>query len=112
MTKKSSWLIVGLFVISIGILCSMPQAMAETLSYKFLIPVTLRQVVQVGDVPSHWVGIMVREGSAALETGEMAWVKGVMTFDVSRAKLLPWKHSEDSCDRSRGLGKTAEVRAG
>jgi hypothetical protein len=82
MAKKTSWLIVSLFVISVGFLCSIPQAMAETLSYKFLTPVTLRQVVQVGDVPSHWVGIMVREGSAALETGEMAWGKGVMTFDV------------------------------
>jgi hypothetical protein len=82
MAKKTSWLVVSLFVISIGLLCSMPQAMAETLSYKFLLPVTLRQVVPVGDVPNHGVGIVVREGSVALGTGEMAWVKGVATFDV------------------------------
>jgi len=82
MVKKSSWLIVSLFVFSVGFLCSVPQAMAETLSYKFLIPVTQRQVVQVGDVPNHWVGIVVREGSATLETGEMAWVKGVASFDT------------------------------
>ena len=82
MAKNSSWLIVGLFVISIGILCSMPQAMAETLSYKFFLPVTQRQVVQIEDVPSHGVGFAVREGSVALGTGEMAWVKSVNSWDV------------------------------
>lgn len=75
MVKKSSWLFIGSFVISVGLLCSVPQAMAETLSYKFLLPVTQRQAVQIGDVTSHWVGFVVREGSVALGTGEMAWVK-------------------------------------
>jgi len=56
--------------------------MGETLSYKFLLPVKQRQGVQIGDVASHWVGFVVREGSVALGTGEMAWVKGVLTFDV------------------------------
>lgn len=82
MAKKSSWLLRGSFVISVGLLCSVPQAMAETLSYKFLLPVTQRQVVQIGDVPSHGVGFAVREGSVALGTGEMAWVKSVNTWDV------------------------------
>jgi hypothetical protein len=82
MAKKSSWLLVGLFVMSVGLLCSVTQAMAETLSYKFLLPVTQRQGVQIGDVGSHWVGMVVREGSVALGTGDMAWVKGVLTFDA------------------------------
>ena len=82
MTKNSSWLIVGLFVISIGILCSMPQAMAETLSYKFFLPVTQRQVIPIGDVEGHGVGFLVREGAVFLENGEMAWGKAVVLFDM------------------------------
>ena len=82
MVKKSSWLIVGLFVISIGILCSMPQAMAEALSYKFFLPVTQRQVIPIGDVEGHGVGFLVREGAVFLENGEMAWGKAVVLFDM------------------------------
>ena len=82
MTKKSRWIFVGLFVISVGILCSVPQTMAETLNYKSFSHVTQSQRVQIGDLGSHWVALVVREGAAALETGEMAWVKGVQTFDV------------------------------
>ena len=63
MTKKSSWLIVGLFVISVGLLCSVPQALAETLSYKFLFPVTQREITPIADVEGHGVGVIVRQGA-------------------------------------------------
>lgn len=82
MAKKSRWVLITLLVISIGLLCSVPQAMAETLNYKVFLHVTQSQMVQIGDVASHWVALMVREGAAALETGEMAWAKGVQTYDV------------------------------
>jgi hypothetical protein len=82
MAKKSRWVFIALFGISVGLLYSVPQAMAETLSYKFLLPVTQRQAVQIGDVTNHWVGLVVREGSVAFGTGEMAWVKSVNTWDV------------------------------
>lgn len=82
MAKKSSWVLIALFVISVGLLCSVPQAMAETLNYKAFMHVTQSQNVQIGDVATHWVALVVREGAAALETGEMAWAKGVVTFDV------------------------------
>ena len=60
----------------------MPQAKAETLNYKTFMHVTQSQMVQIRDVASHWVALVVREGAAALESGEMAWAKGVVTFDV------------------------------
>ena len=82
MAKKSSWVLIALFVISVGLLCSVPQAIAETLSFKSFLHVTQSQNVQIGDVGNHWVALVVREGAAALETGEMAWAKGVLTFDV------------------------------
>jgi len=82
MAKKSSWVLIVLFVISVGLLCSVPQVIAETLSFKSFLHVTQSQMVQIGDVASHWVAIVVREGAAALETGEMAWAKGVLTYDV------------------------------
>jgi hypothetical protein len=82
MVKKSSWVLIALFVISVGLLCSVPHAIAETLSYKSFLHVTQSQMVQIGDVASHWVALVVREGAAALGTGEMVWAKGVQTFDV------------------------------
>jgi hypothetical protein len=82
MTKKSSWLIVGLFVISVGLLCFVPQAMAETLSYKFFLPVTQREMIPIGDVEGHGVGFLVRQGAVFLENGEMAWAKSVVLFDM------------------------------
>ena len=82
MIKKSSWVLIALFVISMGLLYSVPQAMAETLNYKVFLHVTQSQMIQIGDAASHWVALIVREGAAALETGEMAWAKGVQTYDV------------------------------
>ena len=82
MAKKSCMLIVSLFIISAGLLYSMPQAMAETLSYKFFLPVTQRQIIPIGDVEGHAVGILVREGAIILENGEMAWGKAVVIWDM------------------------------
>ena len=82
MAKKSSWVLVGLFVISVGILCCVPEPMAEILNYKSFVHVTQKQRVQIGDVAGHVVVFEVREGSAVLENGEMAWVKAVLTSDV------------------------------
>jgi hypothetical protein len=55
-TKKSSWVLIALFVISVGLLCSVPQAMAETMNHKAFLHVTQSQNVQIGDVANHWVG--------------------------------------------------------
>ncbi len=84
MARKSRWILITLFVISVGILCCVPEPMAETLNYKSFVHVTQRQMVQVGDVAVHWVVFEVREGSAVLENGEMVWVKTVLTSDVIR----------------------------
>jgi len=82
MAKKSRRVLIALLVISVGLLCFVPQAIAETLSVKSFLHVTQSQNVQIGDAADHWVALVVREGAAALETGEMAWAKGVVTFDV------------------------------
>ena len=82
MAKKSSWVLVGLFVILVGLLCSVPPAMSETLSYKFFMPVTQREMIPIGDVEGHGVGLLVRQGAVFLENGEMGWGKAVVIFDM------------------------------
>ncbi len=63
MPKKSSWVLKVLLVISVGLLCSVPQAIAEIMSFKSFLHVTQSQMVQIGDVASHWVALVVRVGA-------------------------------------------------
>lgn len=59
-----------------------PQVVAETLTYKFFFPTTQREMLPIGDVDGHGVGLIVRQGAVFLENGEMAWGKAVVLFDM------------------------------
>ena len=84
MAKKFPNVVVlaSFFIIGIWSLGAVPQVLAETLSYKFFLPVTQRQVFPIGDVEGHAVGFSVREGAVFFENGEMAWAKSVLLFDM------------------------------
>jgi hypothetical protein len=74
--------LISFFVIGIWSIGATPQVVAETLSYKFLFPVTQREMIPIGDVEYHGVGLLVRQGAVFLENGEMAWGKSVVLFDM------------------------------
>ena len=64
------------FVIGICLLGSVPQANAETLNCKTFSHVTKSEMVPVGDVEGHFIGVLVREGVTVFGNGEWAWMKG------------------------------------
>ena len=42
------------------------------------------EALPVPDAEGHWVGMMVREGVAIYENGELAWAKAVVIFDGTK----------------------------
>ncbi len=80
-TKKSMWVLFGILAISAWILGSAIQAGAETIKFKFFSHVTRSEVFPVGDVEGHNVGINVREGTVIFDSGELAWMKAINSFD-------------------------------
>ena len=71
-----------LFVISIWLLGSVPQATAETLSGKSFNHVTKAEMFPIADVEGHVIGVTVREGVAVFENGEWAWHKATVMSDL------------------------------
>ncbi len=76
--------IMSIFVIGGVFLCSVSQATAETLNYKSFKHVTRAEIVPVGDVEGHAVGVMVREGAAVLPNGEFGWQKVIQSLDLTK----------------------------
>ena len=73
---SASILIAGILVLG-----SVPQATAETLNYKSFTHVTKAEMVPIGDVEGHVIGVLVREGATVFENGEWAWFKGAYIRD-------------------------------
>lgn len=71
-----------IFVIGICLLGSVPQATAETLAYKTFTHVTKSEMIPIGDVEGHFIGVLVREGVAVFGNGEWAWMKGAYIRDL------------------------------
>ena len=78
--------VASIFVIGIWLLGSVPQAMAETLNFKFFTHETKREAVPVLDAEGHSVSLSLREGVYVLESGELVWGRGVMTSDMTKGK--------------------------
>jgi len=74
--------IVSILVIGIVFLGSVPQATAETLSFKTFNHMTKMEAVPIPDVEGHVVGVIVREGVTVFENGELAWHKVTQNFDM------------------------------
>ena len=73
---------VSILVIGICLIGSVSQATAETLNVKAFSHVTKSEMVPVGDVEGHFIGVLVREGVAVFGNGEWAWMKGAYIRDL------------------------------
>ena len=80
-TKKSTWVLLGILLISGWVLGSAGQAGAETWNYKFYTWVIKGETVQVGDVEGHSVWYLQRGAFTVFENGEVATATVVVTGD-------------------------------
>ncbi len=69
--------LVSIFVIGIWLLGSVPQAMAETMNYKYFNHLTKIEVKSIPNAEGHTVSLWEREGVIILESGELAWSKTI-----------------------------------
>jgi len=81
-TKKLMFVLFGILSISAWILGSVIQAGAETLKFKSYTYVTKAEIVPVGDVNGHAVGLTTRRAFLVFENGEVATQSSVSTSDA------------------------------
>jgi len=80
-TRKSKWILLGIFVISALVLGSAIQAEAETMNYKFYTYSIKGDWVPVPDVEGHTVGYGVRGSFMVFENDEVATSEAVILRD-------------------------------
>jgi hypothetical protein len=80
-TKKSMGVLFGILVISVWVLGSAIHARAETMNYKFYTWLNKHENSPVGDVEGHTVGLHMRGGFYVFESGEVATINQVGTYD-------------------------------
>ncbi len=73
-TKKSMWVLFGILVISAWILGSVIQAGAETMKCRIATTTTKEESTSVGDEEGHSLRLLINEGLAFFENGEIAKV--------------------------------------
>ena len=73
-----------IFVIGIWLLGSVPQAMGETLNFRWLAKVTKSETFPIPDAAGHLVGLTTFEGVLILENGELAWSRAVVLSDMTK----------------------------
>ena len=83
-TKKSMWVLLRVFIIAAWLLGSVPQAMTETLNFKWFNHITKYEGAPIPDAEGHLVGFWVREGVVIFESGELAWSKAIGFFDQTK----------------------------
>jgi hypothetical protein len=81
-TKKSTWVLFGILVISAWILGPSIQVGAETLNYKNYSYATKTESVPIGDVEGHSLNFSTRRGFSVFENGEVATYSSVLTGDT------------------------------
>ena len=84
-TRKSLWILFGIFAISVWILGSPIQAGGETMNFKVYNWVTKRETVPVADVEGHALGLTVRNAFFIFEK-EVATSISVGTHDYIKGK--------------------------
>ncbi len=80
-TRKSTWILLGILVISAWLLGSVIQAEAETMNYKFYTYSIKGDWVPIPDVEGHAVGYGLRGSFMVLENGEVAYAEAVILRD-------------------------------
>ncbi len=83
-TKRTTWIVLGIFIIAAWFLGSVPQTMAETENGKYINRVTKMESFPIPDAEGHSVGMAVLEGAAISEKGELSWQKVVVIFDGTK----------------------------
>ena len=81
-TRKSPWILFGIFVISVWFLGFPTQAGAETWKYKYYNYAEKRESASVGDVEGHALYLTIRRAFLIFENGEVATGLGVSTADL------------------------------
>ena len=74
--------IVSAVVLGIVFLASVPQASAETLTFRLFNHVVKAEMVPISDVEGHVLSLVLREGGALYSNGEWAWMKGTQIRDL------------------------------
>jgi len=88
-TKKLMWVLFGILVISALILGSAIQAGAETLKGRNALTATKNESIPVNDEPGHVLGMLIWEGLAFFENGEIAKMRSHAIRDI-----IPQKGSQ------------------
>jgi hypothetical protein len=81
-TRKVSWILFGVILISAWALGFVTEAAAETMNYKSYSYVLKADDVPVGDVEGHTVGLVMRRAFYVFESGEVATTNSVATRDL------------------------------
>ncbi len=71
-TKKTTWVLFGILVISVWVLVSAAQAQAEDLKCKLISMITKADTNKIDDQEGHIIGIFERKGLMVHENGEIA----------------------------------------
>ena len=85
-TKKSMWVLLGIFVISAWVLGSAIQAEAETMNYKFYTWVIKSESIPISDMEGHVVSFVLRGCFYVFENGEVATANQVATMDYIKGE--------------------------
>ena len=90
-TKKSTWVVIGFFIIAAWLLGFVIEAQAETMKCKVARVVTKDETMPIGDEEGHMLGMQISEGVAFFENGDIANFK-----------------SQSISDRRTGTGKGSQ----
>jgi len=82
--KRTTWIVLGIFIMATWLLGSVPQIMAETLNGKYINRVTKIESLPIPDAEGHSTGMTVIEGASISENGELSWQKVVIIFDMTK----------------------------
>jgi hypothetical protein len=88
-TKKSMWVLFGIFVISAWVFGSAIQVGAETMKCRTSNTATKVETIPVGDVEGHVLGVSIHEGLAFFENGEIARTRNHNAYDTIPGKGSP-----------------------
>jgi hypothetical protein len=124
-TRKSTWILVGILVITAWVLGSAIPVGAETMNYKFYTWSIKGDWTPVPDVEGHAVGYGVRGSFVVLENGEVAYSEAVILRDwkktagtISQYSTIKFQDGSTIITKSQGTtgvgtsGLTMEIIKG
>jgi hypothetical protein len=85
-TKKSTWVLFGILVISSLVLGPAIQSGAETMKCKSVATITKEERISVSDQERHTLALQIGEGLAFCENGEIAKVRSHSLVDSQPSK--------------------------